>query len=114
MKIEVDDEKKIVSIWQTKAERDDPQIAEQLKDVFAEWKKKKYLVAVFKSGDEDLFENTLALLKYNRNRMAELEVRKAREAEQSGMSVKEKLQAFRELSNNTASSRTVRSTRPEL
>ena len=66
--------------------------------------KEKYLVAVYKSGDEDLFENTLALLKYNRKRMAEHEVRKAREAEQSGMSVIEKLQAFREQSRNTASS----------
>ena len=75
MKIEVDEEKKIVSIWLTKAERDDEKIAESLKSTYAEWKQKKYLVAVFKSGDEDLFENTLALLKYNRNRMAELEVR---------------------------------------
>lgn len=36
---------------------------------------KKYTVAVFQSGTEDLYEQTHQLLLYNRNRAAELEAK---------------------------------------
>ena len=38
------------------------------------YKKKKYLVAVFESGEKDLYKGTLDLLSYNKRRFAELEV----------------------------------------
>ena len=37
---------------------------------------KKYTVAVFQSGTEDLYEQTHQLLLYNRNRAAELETKR--------------------------------------
>ena len=71
MEMNVRDDKKIVEIWLTNAEKVDPILREGLKDVYAKYKAKKYLVAVFESGGDDLYENTRDLLLYNRRRSAE-------------------------------------------
>jgi hypothetical protein len=70
------DDRKIVEIWLTRAERDDPALNASLKDIYAEYKQKKYTVAVFQSGDRDLYRSTLDLLAYNKKRVAELEVQR--------------------------------------
>jgi hypothetical protein len=70
------DDRKIVEIWLTRAERDDPALNASLKDIYAEYKQKKYTVAVFQSGDRDLYRSTLDLLAYNKKRGAELEVQR--------------------------------------
>jgi hypothetical protein len=70
------DDRKIVEIWLTRAERDDPALNASLKDIYAEYKRKKYTVAVFQSGDRDLYRSTLDLLAYNKKRVAELEVQR--------------------------------------
>ena len=71
MEMNVRDDKKIVEIWLTNAEKVDPILREGLKELYAEYKAKKYLVAVFESGGGDLYENTRDLLLYNRRRSAE-------------------------------------------
>ena len=76
MEINVKDEKRWVEIWLSNAEKRDPVLRESLKDIYDKFKKKKYLVAVFESGEKDLYQGTLDLLAYNKRRCAELEVQR--------------------------------------
>ena len=79
MEINVNDETKIVEIWLTKAEQEDAGLREQLKPLYQKYKAKKYMVAQFESGDQDLEDITGALLVYNRNRSAQLEVEREKQ-----------------------------------
>ena len=65
---------RIVEVWLTKAERENAELGENLKPLFQKWKAQNYMVAVFKSGSEDLAENTSALLCGSRDRLARREV----------------------------------------
>ena len=76
MEMNVSDDKQLVEIWLTNAEKKDLALREGLKDIYDMYKKKKYLVAVFESGEKDLYQGTLDLLSYNRRRCAELEVQR--------------------------------------
>ena len=62
--------KKIVEIWLTRAERNDPVLRKKLKTVCADYGR-EYTVAVFESGNGELYQNTLDLLRYNRQLSAE-------------------------------------------
>ncbi len=79
MRIDVKDERKIVSIWLSSEEKNDPAIKQSLKSIYKEFKEKKYTVAVFKSGDRDLAEYTSDLVCYNRKKMAKIEAQEERE-----------------------------------
>lgn len=83
MEMNVRDDMKLVDIWLTNAEKNDPQLRSSLQSIYDKYKEKKYTVAVFESGSEDLYENTLALLRYNKKRSAEKAVarKKARDME---------------------------------
>lgn len=70
MKIKIHDEKKYVSFWLTKEEKEKPEVWKSLKNEFSKWKAKKYEVVIFESGNENLIELTASLLK------SELERRK--------------------------------------
>ena len=76
MEMTVKDERKLVEIWLTNAEKADPVLRASLQDIYDKFKKKKYLVAVFKSGNCDLYAQTRDLLLYNRQRLAEREVQR--------------------------------------
>lgn len=76
MEMNVRDDMKLVDIWLTNAEKNDPQLRSSLQSIYDKYKEKKYTVAVFESGSEDLYENTLALLRYNKKRSAEKAVAK--------------------------------------
>ena len=76
MEIERNEEKKIVSVWLTKAESQDQELQRRLKAMYPKWKKEKYLVAVYHSGAEDLYRSTLDLIVYNKKRCAELAVKR--------------------------------------
>ncbi|MCD7946084.1 MAG: hypothetical protein LUF81_05725 [Clostridiales bacterium] len=76
MEVNVRDNEKLVDVWLTNAEKNDPQIQAQLRELYAKYKDKKYLVAVYQSGSRDLYESTLALLAYNKKRVAELDVQR--------------------------------------
>lgn len=72
-------DKRLIEIWLTRAERDDPAIAKQLQPLYHKYAKRKYTVVVYQSGAEDLWDSTSALLVYNRDRLARLETQQERE-----------------------------------
>ena len=78
--MEIREQSKIVELWLTREERDDPAFRESLKSIYQRYKDQKYLVAVFLSGEEDLYQQTRDLLLYNRRRLAEKEVQAEKQA----------------------------------
>ena len=76
MEINVRDESKIVEIWLSNVEKNDAALRERLKPLYAEYMQKKYTIAVFVSGDRDIYQSTLGLLAYNKKRVAELETQR--------------------------------------
>ena len=85
MEMNVRDDKKIVEIWLTNAEKNDPVLRESLKDVYAKYKAKEYLVAVFESGSADLYQYTRDLLIYNRRRSAQRAVQQEKKQRTASM-----------------------------
>lgn len=79
LEINVRDSNQIVEIWLTREERQDINLREQLKPLYQEYKAKKFLVAVFESGEQDLEELTGSLLGYNRKRTAQLELEREKQ-----------------------------------
>ena len=84
LEINVRDKSKIVEIWLTNAEKRNTELREKLKPLYKEYQAKKYLVAVFESGERDLGDAASDLLCYNRKRIAQLEVEREK---QSGMAM---------------------------
>lgn len=80
-----DDAKKLVQVWLTRQEGENSAVQERLQPMYAQWKQQKYMVAVFHSGQEDLKENTLALLAYNKRRSAELAVQREKKQRAAGL-----------------------------
>ena len=80
MEVYVRDDMKLVTVWLTRAEQEDAAIREQLKALYADYKAKKYMVAQFHSGTEDLYHNTRDLLLFNRKRIEELAVQREKQA----------------------------------
>ena len=78
MEINVRDDKNLVEVWMTSEEKQDQLLQERLKSLYRECRGKKYLVAVFRSGAEELERQTSDLLCYNKKRAAELEVQRER------------------------------------
>lgn len=85
MEIIQDDAKKLVQVWLTRQEGEDSAVQERLQPMYAQWKQQKYMVAVFHSGQEDLKENTMALLAYNKRRSAELAVQQEKKRRTAGL-----------------------------
>ena len=84
--MEIREQNKIVELWLTREERDDSAFRESLKPIYQQYKDQNYLVAVFLSGEEDLYQQTRDLLLYNRRRQAEKEVL-AQKQEQQAMTM---------------------------
>ena len=78
--MEIREQSKIVELWLTREERDDAAFRETLRPICQQYKAQKYLVAVFLSGEEDLYQQTRDLLLYNRRRLAEKEVQAEKQA----------------------------------
>ena len=76
----VNGDSKIVGIWLTRAEKNDAALRESLKPLYKKYHEQKYKVAVYMSGEQDLYENTRDLLLYNRRRAAEKEVQEEKAA----------------------------------
>ena len=68
------DSNQIVEVWLTREEKQDASLRERLKPLYQEYKAKKYLVAVFESGEQNLEELTGSLLGYNKKRAVRLEM----------------------------------------
>ena len=80
MEISIRDAQKIVEVWLTNSEKNDPAVAARLTPLYRAYQKKKYTVAVFQSGGSDLLGCTRDLLRYNRKRIAELETLREKSA----------------------------------
>lgn len=79
MELSINDERRTVEVWLSNEEKNDPAVQQRLKPLYAEYAEKKYTVAVFMSGSQDLYSLTSDLLCYNRKRIAELEVEQEKE-----------------------------------
>lgn len=71
MEIEMYHKAKIAAVWLTRQEQNDPAFQTQLESLYADCKAKKYTVALFRSGNSDLCQQTSSLLCYNRRRSAQ-------------------------------------------
>ena len=78
MQIEIINKKKLVCVWLTGNESDDPEVNAMIKPIIQRYHPQQYTVVVFRSGKQELFTLTSELLKYNRKLFAEQEL----EAEQ--------------------------------
>ena len=76
LEIHIRDDQKLVEIWLNRREQGDPELRGRLKHFFQTYHARKYLVAVYQSGEEPLYDGTRELLLYNRRRQAEREVRR--------------------------------------
>lgn len=76
MELHVKSDSKLVEVWLTNAEKKDAAVQTKLKSLYQAYKEKKYLVAVFESGESDLATATSDLLCYNRKRLMQLEVQR--------------------------------------
>ena len=83
MEINVRDDRKIVEVWLTNEEQRDQTLRKKLNPIYQQYKEQKYTVAVFLSGGRDLAEETGALLRHNKRRIAELEVQRERKRRRS-------------------------------
>ena len=79
MEIHVRDNSQIVEVWLTNSEKQNELLRERLKPLYQKHSAKKYLVAVFESGERDLTDATSGLLCYHRKRLAEQEARRQRQ-----------------------------------
>ena len=79
MELSINDERRTVEVWLSNEEKNDPAVQQRLKPLYAEYAEKKYTVAVFMSGSQDLYSLTSGLLCYNRKCIAELEVEQEKE-----------------------------------
>ena len=79
MEMRVHDDKKLVEVWLTKAEKDDPQVQAEVITLYAQSKYIKYMVGVFQSGEQPLYPTIRDLLMYNRRRSAEAAVQRAKQ-----------------------------------
>ena len=86
LRMEVREQNKIVELWLTREEKEDAAFRESLKPLYQQYKAQNYLVAVFLSGEADLYQQTRDLLLYNRRRQAEKEVL-AQKQEQRAMTM---------------------------
>ena len=80
LQIDVLDDKKIVAVWLTRAEDANETVRARIEGLCREYKPRKYQVAVYKSGREDLHTSVLDLLAYNKRRAAELQVQREKSA----------------------------------
>lgn len=74
MDIRIQEKQKLVEVWLSAADQSDTRLQNRLTPMYRDYKKKGYLVAVFRSGTADLYEQTQSLLQFNRKRIAQLEL----------------------------------------
>lgn len=77
MEIFVQEQRKLVTVWLTRKEQEgDSALRKRLKLLYAGYAEKKYTVAEYHSGGEELYRNIRDLLLYNRRKLAEAEVQR--------------------------------------
>ncbi len=86
MEIKLNHHQKLVEFWLTKADQEDTNLQEQLRQQYRIYKEKNYMVAQFHSGTENLYALTRELLLYNRKRVAQMEVQREKIVENPNLS----------------------------
>ena len=76
LEMRVHEGKRLVEVWLTKSEKNQPQLRAELQTIYAQYKPRKYMVAVFQSGEQPLYPCVRDLLLYNRQRSAEMAVQR--------------------------------------
>ena len=74
MQVDVHAEKKLVCVWLSHADENDPFVQERLSVLYRMCGQQKLRPAVFHSGQDNLQEQILDLLKHNRKLSAEREI----------------------------------------
>ena len=74
MEVKIHKDRKQVEVWLTRQEKDRPEIRQELQELYRIGKEKRYLVAVFLSGEADLYAQTRDLLCENQKRLAAKQV----------------------------------------
>ena len=74
MRFILDEEHRFAEFWLSNADQDDPKIEEYVLRQAPLWNAKGYLPVIYRSGKEDLYEMTLALLRMNRERAVRKEI----------------------------------------
>lgn len=82
MRADINHDKKLILVWKTAQEADLP-IPDEMEREINPLRQKKYKLIIMKSGSDDLFDTTLYLLRTNRMKKAQQEVR----AERAGNNV---------------------------
>ena len=80
MEIQVINANKQVEVWLAKGEQEEAAVQGYLQAIYTFFSAIKYTVVVYISGNGDLFQDTLALLRYNRRRSAERAVEAAKKS----------------------------------
>ena len=70
---------KIAEFWLTNAEKNDENLKASLKPLYEKYKREKYQVALFLSGNRELFTQIDSLLNHNRNVLARKETERERQ-----------------------------------
>lgn len=74
MRIQTNEEKKIVTIWLTGDEQLNPYCSAFLDSLISAWKAKQYFPIIFRSGKNDLYDSTAGLLLHNRDAAVRKEI----------------------------------------
>jgi len=69
-------DKKSVIIWLSNEDQADETFMASLDQIIKDWTDQKYFPVIFRSGKNDLYENTYAMLKHNRELSAQYEVKR--------------------------------------
>ena len=83
MEISKDEKSKTLFVWMANIDQRDSYCAAQVDELIREWHGRGWLPVIFRSGRENLYEDTLALLKYNRDKSARREEAAARLAKET-------------------------------
>lgn len=70
MRLYTDEKEKLLAVWLSKEEHGNPDIMTPLHRILAQYKAMHYQPVIYCSGEENLAENTAALLCHTRRKMA--------------------------------------------
>jgi hypothetical protein len=85
LEINIREDRKIVELWLTRAEGENTELRQRLQPLYRVCRAKKYLVAVFVSGGQDLSDAAGGLLCYNCGQSARLEAEREKQASQAAL-----------------------------
>jgi len=72
LEVTVNHNTQVVSIWLTNADQSDSAVQQELNQICADSKARKYKTAVFRSGTQNLVDKTQSLLLLNRYKLPQI------------------------------------------